>query len=57
MPPPPNSEAGYIARILIGPGLLVESALIGLGASVLGALLPALRVIRLPIIAALGHRV
>lgn len=57
MPPPPNSEAGYVARILIGPGLLVESALIGLGASVLGALLPALRVIRLPIIAALGHRV
>lgn len=57
MPPPPNAESGFTARILLSGQGLAAAAAVGVVASVLGSLAPGLRIRRLPIVAALGHRV
>jgi putative ABC transport system permease protein len=53
MPPPPNSDLGYTARIQVVP---VEVALafgVGVAATLVGSILPARRVVRTPIVDAL----
>jgi putative ABC transport system permease protein len=53
MPPPPNSDLGYTARIQIVPSEVVLAMAVGAIATVLGAMLPARRVLRTPIVDAL----
>lgn len=55
MPPPPNSSVGYNAAIRATPSLVGMACLIGVIATVAAAILPALRVSRLPVIEALRH--
>ena len=57
MPPPPNAEAGFTARILLTPGAVLSASLVGIASAVLGALLPSIRVARLPIVTQLGQRI
>lgn len=49
MPPPPNSDLGYTARILLTPAVLAKAFTVGFLATVLAALPPAWRVARMPI--------
>jgi putative ABC transport system permease protein len=49
MPPPPNADIGYIAHIRIVPTIIFTSFLVGFGATLLAALLPAWRVSRVPV--------
>jgi putative ABC transport system permease protein len=53
MPPPPNSNAGYVAMIRVVPWVVVASTLVGFVATVGAALWPAFRVARLPVVDAL----
>lgn len=55
MPPPPNSELGYLATIRLSPASLAIAALVGCLASIAGAILPARRLARMPIVEALRH--
>ena len=43
MPPPPNSNAGYTAHILVSPGLLLEAFAVGATATLLSGIVPAMR--------------
>jgi putative ABC transport system permease protein len=56
MPPPPNADLSYDAYIRIVPEVLLESWLIGAGATLLAALYPAWRFTRISIIDALRSR-
>ncbi len=49
MPPPPNADIGYTARILLTPALALKAFTVGFMATVLAALPPAARVARMPI--------
>ena len=53
MPPPPNSNLEYVARIALVPAVVSTAFAVGLSATVLASLLPAFRVSRLPIVEAL----
>jgi len=53
MPPPPNANVGYIARIRLDIGVVATAALAGLAAPVLAAFWPAARVSRVPVVEAL----
>jgi len=53
MPPPPNSNLEFTASIRIVPSVLGAAFLVGLLATVLASLAPALRVTFLPIVEAL----
>jgi putative ABC transport system permease protein len=53
MPPPPNSNLEYNARIPLVPSIVFTAFLVGFFATVIASLLPALRVSRLPIVEAL----
>lgn len=53
MPPPPTSEIGYTGEIQIIPSELLISSVIGLGATVLAAILPAMHVSRTPVVESL----
>lgn len=53
MPPPPNSDVGYLARIVILPSSLLVAFAIGLSATILAAFLPAWRASRTPLVEAL----
>lgn len=53
MPPPPNANLGYTAHIQIILQVLMVSCAIGIGATILAAILPARRVSRTPIVEAL----
>nr|WP_281722893.1 ABC transporter permease [Nitrosomonas nitrosa] len=53
MPPPPNADIGYTAQIQIVPPVLFMAFIIGLSATVLAALLPALHVSRIKVVDAL----
>ena len=53
MPPPPNANIGYTARIVIVPSVVAGAFLVGFFATVLGAILPALRVSRMTVVDAL----
>lgn len=57
MPPPPNANMGYTARIQIVPSALAVSFAIGFTATVLAAILPARRVSRTPIVDALRQNI
>ena len=57
MPPPPNSELGYIASIRLIPQVIVTAFGTGAAATLLAALLPAYRVARLPVAEALRKNV
>lgn len=57
MPPPPNMEAGYTARILLTPFGLLGPSGIGLVSSVLAGFFPALRLLRLSPVDALRRAV
>ena len=53
MPPPPNSNLGYIARIRLVPSIVGGAFLVGATATVLASVPAAFRVSRLPIVDAL----
>lgn len=53
MPPPPTASLGYVGHIQIIPSALLTSFIIGFGASVLAAILPARHVSRTPVVEAL----
>jgi putative ABC transport system permease protein len=56
MPPPPNADVGYMAYIRVTPGAVAVAFLTGFAATILAALLPAIKVGRMPIAEALRHR-
>jgi putative ABC transport system permease protein len=53
MPPPPNSNAGYTARILLLPEVAWQAFTIGAAAALLSGIVPALRARRVAIVDAL----
>ncbi|MDT8364469.1 MAG: FtsX-like permease family protein [Nitrosomonas sp.] len=53
MPPPPNADLGYTARIQIVPVVLLTAFSIGCIATILAALLPARQVSHVPVVDAL----
>lgn len=53
MPPPPNANVGYIARIRLDAVIIGLAALVGLIAPILAALWAAARVSRVPVVEAL----
>jgi putative ABC transport system permease protein len=53
MPPPPNADIGYTARIRVVPSVVAGAFAIGLVATVLAAIAPALRVARVEVVEAL----
>jgi putative ABC transport system permease protein len=57
MPPPPGSNVGYTATILLVPWVLVAATLIGALAAIVAAILPARRASRLPVVDALRHNI
>lgn len=57
MPPPPNSDLGYIARIQVIPSSLIMAFLIGAIATILAAIIPAIRVSRIPVVQALRYNI
>jgi putative ABC transport system permease protein len=57
MPPPPNANLGFTGHIKIMPSVLVMAYLVGFTATILGALLPASRVSKTPVLDALRANV
>ena len=57
MPPPPNANVGFVAEIRLVPWQVAGGFAVGLVATVLASILPALRVARLPVVEALRHNV
>lgn len=57
MPPPPNANLGYTGHITIIPSVLAKAYVVGFVATILGALLPAARVSRTPVLEALRANV
>lgn len=57
MPPPPNSDLGYEAHILVVPSVVAGAFLVGLMATILAALLPAWRLSRIPVVDALRQNI
>lgn len=57
MPPPPNSDLGYMAHIALDPGTVVQSFAVGAIATLLAGTIPALRARRVPIVDALRHSI
>jgi putative ABC transport system permease protein len=53
MPPPPNANVGYIARIRMDGGIVAIAAIVGLTAPILAAFWPAIVVSRVPVVEAL----
>ena len=53
MPPPPSSDVGYTAQIMIVPGVILVAFAVGWSATVLASLLPASKASNLPIVDAL----
>ena len=57
MPPPPNANLGYTGFIRVVPGVLALAFVIGFAATLLAAILPAMRVSRMPVVDALRANV
>ena len=57
MPPPPNSNLGYMALIRLEPSAILTSGTIGFFATLLASIFPALRTAKLNIVDALRHGV
>jgi len=55
MPPPPHSEVGYTAAVQIVPSSVLSAFALGIVATVLAGIPPALRVARMPVVEALRH--
>jgi putative ABC transport system permease protein len=53
MPPPPNSNVGYTARIMLQPAVMAQSFVIGAAATFLSGVVPAVRARRVAIVDAL----
>jgi putative ABC transport system permease protein len=53
MPPPPNSDLGYTAQIRVVPSIVFGAFAVGVVATVVAGILPALRVARIPVVEAL----
>ena len=53
MPPPPNSNLGYMAHIRLAPSIVGGAFLVGVTATVLASVPAALRVSRMPVVEAL----
>ena len=53
MPPPPNANLEYIARIRLSPSVVAGAGIVGVLATFLASVVPALRVSRLPVVEAL----
>lgn len=53
MPPPPNANAGYTARIMVVPSELLFGMLTAVGATALACLWPARRASKIPVVDAL----
>jgi putative ABC transport system permease protein len=53
MPPPPNADLSYVAYVRVTPPALLGALAIGFGATVLAAVIPALRVSRMNVALAL----
>jgi putative ABC transport system permease protein len=57
MPPPPNANLGYTARVQIIPSSLLGAFTIGFLATVLASILPGKRVSRTQVVEALKHNI
>ena len=57
MPPPPNSESGFIASVQVVPKVLAAAFGLGFIASIGAALLPARRLARIPVVEALRRAI
>lgn len=57
MPPPPTSDLPYTARITLTPTVVAGAFAIGLAATVAAALLPALKIRRIPVVEALRQSI
>ena len=57
MPPPPNADLSYIARISVVPSIVAGAFAVGLVATIVAALLPAARVQRISVVDALRQNV
>jgi putative ABC transport system permease protein len=57
MPPPPNADIGYTAQIRVVPAVVAGAFAVGLLATLLAAIAPALRVARTPVVDALRQNV
>jgi putative ABC transport system permease protein len=57
MPPPPNANVGFEAKIRLVPSMLAAAFAIGVVATVLASILPGLRVARMSLVEALRHNV
>lgn len=57
MPPPPNSDLPYTAHVLVVPGVVAGSFAVGFIATVIAAIVPALRVRRIPVVDALRQNI
>jgi len=57
MPPPPNANMGYTARIQLAPASVLMSFTVGFAATVLAVILPARRVSRIEVVEALRQNV
>jgi putative ABC transport system permease protein len=57
MPPPPNANIGYTASIRIAPSVVAMAFLVGVAATTIAAVWPALRVSRTPVAEALRANV
>jgi putative ABC transport system permease protein len=55
MPPPPNSNVGFVARIEAKPFVVLQAFGVGLVSTILAGVLPAMKVARIPIVRALGE--
>jgi putative ABC transport system permease protein len=57
MPPPPNADIGYTAQIRLVPSVIASAFVIGVLATALAAIAPALRVARTELVNALRQNV
>ncbi|HYE36528.1 ABC transporter permease [Methylocaldum sp.] len=57
MPPPPNSDMGYTAIVRVVPHVIGVAFVVGFLAAALAAIIPARRVIRIPIVEALRSNI
>lgn len=57
MPPPPNADLPYTARISLVPSTIAGAFLVGLVATVLASILPAARVRKIPVVDALRQNI
>jgi putative ABC transport system permease protein len=55
MPPPPGLTRGYIAHVLLTPGIAIEALLIAIFTTTLASLYPAWKASRMVIVDSIRH--